>query len=364
MATESSILPRRNLDVVRAFAVCLVLAGHIANVAMDRVDDVGVWGPLSHAGVMFFFVHTSYVLMGSLARMTLTGLRGWVLTCSFYVRRAFRIYPLALVTMVAVVLLHVPWRPESFQLYRWPGWIPFAANLVLAQNVVGAQDVLVVLWSLPIELDMYLALPAIYWLVARHRGTHGARGRSIVLAAVVLLVAGIATAWGATTPVAILLRFTPCFAAGILAFTLSGPGTLRLAPVLGAGCIAIALSLYVVLAARAEWPVSPWDWGLCAVVGMVVAVTREVPASRFTRFAAVVAEYSYGIYLLHLIAFWLGLRVAHSAPWSVRVAITCISLIALPWLAYRLIERPGITLGQRLAPHRWKASLAASAAVS
>ena len=51
-------------------------------------------------GVMVFFVHTALVLMWSLERKPNT--------LDFYIRRVFRIYPLALLAIAIVVIFHAP----------------------------------------------------------------------------------------------------------------------------------------------------------------------------------------------------------------------------------------------------------------
>src|SRR5918996_4625319 len=90
-----------NLDMLRSVAVLLVFGSHLL-VAFGLPWQGTVIGDLGHLGVMAFFVHTSLVLMMSLARLqegpgSIVG--------RFYIRRAFRIYPLAIVTVLTVVTL-------------------------------------------------------------------------------------------------------------------------------------------------------------------------------------------------------------------------------------------------------------------
>src|SRR5689334_16455875 len=83
-----------NLDLLRAFAVLAVVTDHgLTMVAASLRFEVTpfVWH-LGRVGVLMFFVHTSLVLMQSMAR---TPLDGWRLFANFYTRRAFRIYPLS-----------------------------------------------------------------------------------------------------------------------------------------------------------------------------------------------------------------------------------------------------------------------------
>src|SRR5690348_17981788 len=78
-------LPERNLDVLRAVAVLLVLVDHLLTI-WDVYPQVVTRWELGRLGVLLFFVHTSLVLMSSLEREG--GASGWVR--AFYVRRADR----------------------------------------------------------------------------------------------------------------------------------------------------------------------------------------------------------------------------------------------------------------------------------
>src|SRR5690242_10083259 len=89
-----------NLDVLRSVAVLSVFLTHALQVmAGNTFGDHLAYGmdtySLGRIGVLIFFVHTSLVLMESLER-TATKLCGWPLIRYFYIRRAFRIYPLSI----------------------------------------------------------------------------------------------------------------------------------------------------------------------------------------------------------------------------------------------------------------------------
>ena len=101
-----------NLDLLRATAVLLVLVdhvletiGHKANLSFHPYN----WY-LGRLGVLIFFVHTSLVLMWSMQRLRL---QGGALLRSFYIRRAFRIYPLSMLSVVAVLLFGIPTDRKS-----------------------------------------------------------------------------------------------------------------------------------------------------------------------------------------------------------------------------------------------------------
>src|SRR4051812_14701021 len=172
----SAALPEHNLDLLRALAVSSVLAFHL--MLSQHVQGVSWLGRL---GVLAFFVHTSVVLLNSLER---TGQeRGWIGT--FYLRRAFRIYPLSVATVCLVLAIGIPSMvPVAglVQAYARPGWLTIATNLLLVQNLAGQPDVASVLWTLPLEVQMYAVLP-LCWLAAR-------RGVGSALVLLLLSVAG------------------------------------------------------------------------------------------------------------------------------------------------------------------------------
>jgi peptidoglycan/LPS O-acetylase OafA/YrhL len=350
--SERTPLPERNLDALRAFAVLGVLANHIDLAVGDRSvtgNWLGYW--LGRAGVLAFFVHTSLVLMASLERQG--AVDHWV--GAFYVRRAFRIYPLAIVTIVAVLAAHygpeVPIVGVTIP-FAMPSIGAIGANLALVQNLFAVTSVQAVLWTLPIEVQMYAVLPFCY-LAAR-------RGVLPVLALLLLGMAGgflytadtIRGLWRLDT-----LAFVPCFMAGVLAYAILRRRPRRVIPswvwllFLPVNC---ALFWGVgVLGKGGEgfvWNRHHWlQWGYCLVIALAIPFVRELPAARF---AKTIAKYSYGIYLLHMPALAVGLVTLRHAPLFVQWAVSGFLIVVLPVIAFHLIEEPGIKLGVRLAA-RW-----------
>ena len=117
-----------NLDILRSLAVLLVLVSH----TLLYSGHFGWCGWMGLTGVSIFFVHTSLVLMWSLERDPHTG--------RFYIRRAFRIYPLWLVILTLTLLAKLPISPvhaPQFSYYAAP-LREIVSNYFLAFNVVGA----------------------------------------------------------------------------------------------------------------------------------------------------------------------------------------------------------------------------------
>jgi peptidoglycan/LPS O-acetylase OafA/YrhL len=303
--------------------------------------------------VLAFFVHTSVVLLSSLER---TGQEeGWVRT--FYIRRGLRIYPLAIATILVVLIIGIPWAvPVAglVQPYVRPSWSTIASNLLLVQNLAGKDDVASVLWTLPLEVQMYAVLP-LCLLAAR-------RGVNTVLALLLLGVAG-GLLWQSMIVQGLwrlsVLPFVPCFLAGVLVHSLRihRPGWPRAAGWLWP----IVLVTVAALSWQPDAEHAPlWaQWAFCLAIAVAMVLIRDAEPSWITRVSKQIATYSYGCYLLHTVVIWYAFVVLRErmalTQWSVLVA----GLLLLPWVAYHAIERPGIRLGQHLARRRARRPAAA-----
>ncbi|MEO8880784.1 MAG: acyltransferase [Gemmatimonadaceae bacterium] len=337
-------LPEHNLDLLRSVAVMGVLANHSANALIGHVTVLAAW--LGQAGVQAFFVHTSLVLMGSMERDGAPGAVGWIKR--FYVRRVWRIYPLVIVVIAVVLFLHVPATIRGAREHFSTDDI--LANLALVQNLLGRRNILSVLWTLPLELQMYIALPLCF-LVARNRSPGGMLALLAAgVAAAILYTSGkdaIPGLWRLRT-----LEFVPCFLSGVLAYWLLQRGhRARLSSHLWIAIIVANLAL-----GYAAWTLWPETWfvraAYCMVFGMTIPLVADMAASRVTRAAHSIATYSYGIYLIHPIALWLGFRILADEPLAVQLLAIAVSLTLGSLAAYHLVEKPGIEIGRRMTHQR------------
>src|SRR6185436_10342900 len=85
----------------------------------------------------------------------------------FYIRRAFRIYPLSIFTVLVLVALQIP-HPIGVA-YDAPSQSKIWSSLLLIQNITNTGEIITPMWSLPFEVQMYLLLPFIYALGKRFR---------------------------------------------------------------------------------------------------------------------------------------------------------------------------------------------------
>ncbi len=318
-----------NLDFLRSVAVLAVFADHLMSTFGFR-DALGLdlW-KLGRLGVLMFFVHTSLVLVLSLDRLRQPGAGN--MFAAFYVRRFFRIYPLSIVCVLAVVALHIPsapWRPQ----YYWPGWPTLISNLALTQNLTFSESVLGPLWSLPYEIQMYLVLPAIYLLLRWKRG---------LFPLIALWGAALAAALAQPHLTARLdfVKFAPCFMGGVASYWFMQRYRPRLPFILWP---------VVMLAAMVEFVVFDHErtgWVMCAILGLAVPHFRDMNVRWLGSASHTVAKYSYGIYLAHIIAMWLAFVQLKTYPAWAQWGIFAVVAAGLPVAAYHLLEHPMIRLG-------------------
>lgn len=339
--TRQSTAAEPNLDILRAVAVLMVLGDHVSEMLARQFPELSIEPYnliIGRLGVLLFFVHTALVLNLSMERM---GLVGWEQIRAFYIRRAARIYPLAIACVLIVVAFQVPELPWR-QFNATPATI--ATSLTLTTNLAYHPPVQVVLWSLPIEVQMYVTLPIIYLIV---------RGRPLWVLGLWLL--SLPVAW--IQPVYLgrlsVLAFVPCFLSGVLAYTLSKQSAIRLP---GAAWLPV-LILVSVAYACAQGPnpnmhYPPVQWLLCLLVGAIVPMFADSTAKALNSAAAFVAKYSYGIYLFHCIAIWLGCVVLADLPIWLQWTVVATALCVLTGVGYHWVEAPAIRMGARLASRR------------
>ncbi|MEO6209541.1 MAG: acyltransferase [Gemmatimonadaceae bacterium] len=344
-ALDRTRLPERNLDVLRAVAVLLVLADHVFS-AIGHDNRGWNWNwALGRLGVLLFFVHTSLVLMSSLERGGFA--KGWV--PRFYLRRAFRIYPLAIVVVLIAALFRLPSHVTadgSDMLRAFPSLGTLGSNLLLVQNLTGARDIQGVLWSLPLEVQMYVLLPLCFSLARRGAATMIAQVLTFLALGLLLqsrLVETVPGLWRLS-----VFTFGPCFISGVLAYHLLRRASVPRAPSwTWPLAILFIAAFFALLRPTSEHP--DLGWWPCITLAFLIPLVAEMRASWTTSAAHEVAKYSYGIYLAHVPILWLWLRAIPALPTPVRWLGVAVSLFVVPVVLFRTIEDPMIRYGRTIA---------------
>jgi peptidoglycan/LPS O-acetylase OafA/YrhL len=319
----SSVSP--NLDLLRSMAVLMVLFDHLCrHYYLDRIGKFGV-ADIGIFGVLLFFVHTSLVLMQSMRR---SGFTGFNLIKNFYIRRFFRIYPLSILTVLAAVALHLHANGRGIVFGPRPQPLELTSNLLLVQNLTYSDSIVGPLWSLPIEVQMYLLLPFLFfwrrpsvWALVLLWGVSGLLGHFPQTVA--------ALGW------LTLLLYVPNFLPGIIAYNL--PERRIIPSYFWAPFILSLAFLYTLSPSRRGGAI------LCLLLGLMIPLFREITFSPLRKLSKWIATYSYGIYLAHSFCIWLALTVLHS--WTLFAVL----IVVLPVALYHGIEHPAIERGARLA---------------
>jgi peptidoglycan/LPS O-acetylase OafA/YrhL len=319
-----------NLDFLRSVAVLLVLVDHLM-----RHFHIDHWGRVDVNnfglfGVLLFFVHTSLVLMQSLER---SGLGGRELVRNFYIRRFFRIYPLSILTVLVAFGLGLHATGRGLALAVRPGAKELFSNLLLIQNLTGAPSIVGPLWSLPLEVQMYLVLPFPFlW-----------RRRSVMGLLVMWVACGVLGHFPQTVPALAwfsLLIYVPNFLPGVIAYTL--PERRTLPAWAWPAFLALLAASYLLLPSRRVGAL------LCLLLGAAIPRFKELAWRPLKVLSNRIATYSYGIYLGHSFCIWYALTRHDS--WLLFWAMW----LVIPVVVYHALERPAIRLGGQLAERMGK----------
>lgn len=310
-----------NLDLLRSLAVTMVVYDHTAVSFGHYVPGGGIFG------VYLFFVHTSLVLMWSLERQPFV--------LPFYIRRIFRIYPLAITAIAAALVFRLPVAFGG----GWYTFHPFTlstivSNVLLLQDLIRRPNIVGVFWSLSIEVQMYVVLPALFFFAIRERKIW--QMLLLWLLAIACIRSSVPKSYGN-----VLLTVAPHFLAGVIAFIAFG----KLKPVLPSWLFLPYLLLLVALflhhpGLRRVYPIT-------LLLGLSLPLFRQITARPFVFLFQHIALYSYGIYVWHE----LGIKLAdhflsgHADALKITAALLFTAVVSI--LGYHLIEAPMMQLGFR-----------------
>jgi peptidoglycan/LPS O-acetylase OafA/YrhL len=366
------------LDTLRALGLCLVLTDHFWPRALS--EAVFRLGELGWIAMDSFFVMSGFLITGIL--LDTRDKPGYYR--NYYARRSLRIFPLYYVVLVAwyCIARYTNSGVAYHQLVsEWgsPAWFTFYLGNI-REAVVGAWPLVPgygSLWSLQIEEQYYLLFPLAVALMKREHL------RKLLIAAVILSpVCRVLTyLW---QPDNVLMQFVllPCHCEGL---ALGGLIAIRFRQgewniptrklALGTGLLLSFTAITSFLTtwhAPHPWSSSPWDRLVgysissagCAGLVLLLICLRDSKYTRWMRIAPLqyLGKISYGVYLLHPLAWWilselirkgfLHFRV-NDPLWFVDAVGTSLILAALSW---HLFEAPILKLKDRF---RYRARAAA-----
>ncbi len=336
-----------NLDFVRALAVLMVVAAHLGWFLGNIRFSFFEFSLLGRLGVVIFFVHSGIVNMLSIDRHVQRA-GSYALFRSYMTRRCFRIYPLSIVVVSIVYFTGIP----VSHINTWSTAIgnhpraEFLPSLLLLQNFVQFDQILEPLWSLPYEIQIYCLFPLIYLGLRRFKS-------STILICTWAFFAAVNHVLGPrllkhgnvghTFALPDMLFYFLWFLAGLYAYK-EMQTSRRVLPfwtlpaLLGFLCLVCTLSYdrnkFVFIS-------------LC--LGLALPHVQECELRAVNRICGWVAKYSFGIYLLHDPAIWLGfVRCAH-LPATVKTSIFLLTTFGGSVVFYHAVEYPMIRVGNQAA---------------
>jgi peptidoglycan/LPS O-acetylase OafA/YrhL len=323
------------LDGLRGLAILLVLVEHFVRfqpaTLVERLVSRGA--AVGWVGVDLFFALSGFLITGIL----LEAKGGERFFRNFYLRRAFRIFPLyygcLLLVFVGLPHLGVLGADETRDLLHTQGWFwSYLSNVMIARAGSLSASPMEHFWSLAVEEQFYLVWPLIVWLLPRRRL------KVLCLGAMLGSLAIRMTLRALGEPGAVLYVLTPThldpLAAGAwLAVLAREPGGLawvkaRVRPAIALGVAGIAA---IVLTARgrvvetlAMQSVGYPLLALTCAALLAVALTgpEGSPLGRLwrSRVLGFFGRFSYGLYVLHPLLLVLVVRWGFDVPWFAQRA--------------------------------------------
>lgn len=381
MITSTS---QRNLmlDVIRAFAVLIVLVHHIdGNLSVSRAEQASFapYAPLfvpGWVGVPIFFVLSGF-LIGSLLIQEHVR-TGSVNIGRFLVRRGFKIYPPFYILLAGYILLMVAGgsRPEPERLVR---------EILFLQNY-GSGGLMDVTWSLAVEEHFYFLFAALVWLSLslRRRWSGGPDAATQATTAQVFgFLPWLAAGFALACLVLRIVEFAP-YASGSLDNTMKNTHhridalfigaalaylhwrgiTWRLLsqPVWKVAAITLTLTTFVLVALSGGSSIDrfhkvTWLYLLVSLATSYVvylALVWQGRSQALLKGLASVGTASYCIYLVHIPVYRVVAKLSffQSLPYPLAAKIVCALglTIVVGFVMTRIVEVPFLQLRNRLFP--------------
>lgn len=344
-----------HLDGLRAIAALAVMVEHLLGDLLQQVP-LGT-GPMSMAarsivetlslgrfGVALFFLISGFVVPFSI--------QGERPLRHFAISRLFRLYPA--LWLALAVLATAAWLSGEA-----PAAATVLANMTMAPPLFGQPWLSPIYWTLFVELVFY-GLVALLFAAAMLRNVSALLGLGLGLIAATVLPVQLRMHGVAALPVQYLgMHLSFLFLGLLLRLWLveRRPGAGLTALALGFAQLAAICAVSAYSLARGDHFIME---GLKPVLGAyLIAVAIFLAAIRLERprsaSLAGIGLISYAMYLFHgpvNAAVYRTLPLT-GQPGDLAIMLICIGLtLALSWLIYRLVERPMIRLGRRLASKR------------
>jgi peptidoglycan/LPS O-acetylase OafA/YrhL len=357
------------LDQLRGIAALLVVWAHLVGYFLEAsgrswlpysLVNRFIQAPLAIVesfgwfGVALFFFISGFVITHAASRET---------GREFIVKRLLRIYP-PLVFAVLLALV-VDWLGHNMPAgSSGPGlsfWDVFANFSLVNYAAAPRAVILVVAWTLAVEMSFYLIMWGLKKLIPRF---------SLLLSPAVLALVVVLMLLSGPSPAVFFLTITtgflPVLVLGQICYLVA---TKRVSLPVGA-LYGIAAWVIFILSLERTYPqnlVPTYSYPANAMLAFLLFLAAILAEGRVRplRGLSVLAKRSYSLYLVHgpLGLTILGLlAVGTTIPYTVELIIALAAVAAATEVCYRFVERPTQRLGRRLFPRQTRPAVEAPVA--
>lgn len=352
------------LDGLRGVAIAMVLVYHLAGgaagIAPSFPEFLAFPINFGWSGVDLFFVLSGFLIGGILldARQSPNYFR------VFYRRRVCRIFPMYFATFAAFLLaLHFVRAPETPYLLHpvipWQATVTFTQNFWMAFRNDPGSFALAPTWSLAVEEQFYLTLPALIYFVKPERLVWVLTG-GIILAPLIRLAIFLANP-KLVYAMAFLLpcRMDSLLFGVLIAYFLRQPGAwdfLRAhRPQLWTAVEVLTVLCAPLVALQTRYaslvPLVGYDLLALLFSGILLLALLEESIAGLLRAKWLMAlgTISYCVYLIHELVFgmtYLALK-PHTTSWAATVILTLILIVVIAKLSWEYFEKPLVKFGHR-----------------
>ncbi len=350
------------LDGLRGVAIAMVLlyhyTVHIELVVPHPPAALDAVLKLTWSGVDLFFVLSGFLIGGILldARASPNYFR------VFYRRRVFRIFPLYFAFLaVFSVAAHFLRSSQNlfYPLIPWQACVTFTQNFWMALHNDGGAYALTPTWSLAVEEQFYLTLPALIYFLKPRRLIWVLAG-GIILAPLIRLAIFLANP-GRTMAIAYLL---PCRMDSLLfgvaiAYFMRQQGAAEFVRA-HRRHLWTAIELLTALCAMFLFSPNMSDPPMMLVgfdcLGLLFSaiLVASLVDEGFARFLRVkwlmgLGTISYGVYVIHQLVFGIAdlLLKDRTSSWEITAILALALTIGIAKLSWEFFEKPLVEFGHR-----------------
>lgn len=324
------------LDLCRALAAIFVLLQH-AGEAAGWFSAHGQGGfttsvlSLGQLGVVLFFMVSGYIIPKSLESVKDLKV--------FWIRRAFRIYPLYFLIMIVTVALSIFVLEQAA-----PNPVKLLPHLAFAQSWIGFPNYVGGSWTLFIELIWYVIFAGLFFVGLNKK--HAWVFFPPVIGLGVLVLASVLT--GIRLPFGRICMLVVCYLGLLWLRYNDGAVSKRFFyGALAAYIAAIASALVVGFGFfPSEGPEAMTvgcvllTWGLSFSIFAALYYTR--PSLKLLQYLGVI---SYSVYLVH--SPMITVVTALGVTGSLIVPLVLVATVLVSWATYKYVEEPFIEYSKR-----------------